>query len=528
MQLPSHNWDANSVKYGLELVGSLRLEILQGLKCILDKYHGENHTLEYYDLICGSWLENFTHNIYCAWREVLDDGRAIELSAIPLIWSLEQANMLTMDLGWHQHIKGVVSHFLEGEPFEFWAVDKNYVCNLKTRGNRSVSNLLNSITKSKPKILMTAPYYKCDRVEFLSALWSWRSWIALDNLHYRIPYEGSINIDWRRNISQEFRHSSCSLSEIVIALIPLYIPFALLEGFKLLRSSVLSLPIHRPIGFFTATGLHTNLIFKLLAAEWRQEGTLLLCHQHGGGYGLESQLTTEAYEVRVSDRFYSWGWANKNPAVFNLSPAISFPHKKKYVNRILLVCSDIPAVPYRLTHTPLLEAVEYMHRETYNFLMRLSARVNLTIRPYPQDFGWGALEKIRLAAPTHKIDTMTSFNTLLVNSRAVIFNSLGTGWLETLGLNIPTLCFYDQEIYIFRSDANRLIQELHRVGILHETAAGAARFLTSLGDNMEIWWCSFEVQEARNNFVESYAKFSTDWKKEWAEEFQYVIESSKY
>lgn len=168
-----------------------------------------------------------------------------------------------------------------------------------------------------------------------------------------------------------------------------------------------------------------------------------------------------------------------------------------------------------------------MHRETCTFLACLPDRSNLLVRPYPQDYGWGITDMMRKAAPdavfdNHRVGTFERF----AESRLVVQSYLGTGYLETLALNIPTVCFYDIDTYAFRTEAQPLMDGLESVGILHRSGKAAAHFVAALGDDPEGWWAKPEVQQARQNFVARYANFSSDWKIQWEREFRLAIEES--
>jgi putative transferase (TIGR04331 family) len=102
---------------------------------------------------------------------------------------------------------------------------------------------------------------------------------------------------------------------------------------------------------------------------------------------------------------------------------------------------------------------------------------------------------------------------------------LGTSWLETLGINTPTICFYDPDAYKFRSDAESLIEALTRVGILHTSGKSAAIHANKIDGNVQSWWLSTDVQLARTNFAEKFANFSTDWKSQWQREFSELLKS---
>ena len=101
----------------------------------------------------------------------------------------------------------------------------------------------------------------------------------------------------------------------------------------------------------------------------------------------------------------------------------------------------------------------------------------------------------------------------------VVHNYLGTSYLETLGLNIPTVCFYDYDMYKFRDEAIPYINELERVGILHRSGANAAQFVNQLGNQIQDWWTQPDLQSVCSKFVSQYANFNSNWIVEWEEAF---------
>jgi putative transferase (TIGR04331 family) len=166
-----------------------------------------------------------------------------------------------------------------------------------------------------------------------------------------------------------------------------------------------------------------------------------------------------------------------------------------------------------------------MHRETCEFLATLADCNNLLVRPYPQDYGWGFRKMMREAAPDAKFDDLRVGSLVrYAQSHLVVHNYLGTGYLETLALNIPTVCFYDNNAYAFRPEAQPLINGLESVGILHRSGKAAARFLNGLGEDPAGWWSKPEVQEARLDFIERYANFSPNWASQWEAEFRRAID----
>jgi putative transferase (TIGR04331 family) len=101
-------------------------------------------------------------------------------------------------------------------------------------------------------------------------------------------------------------------------------------------------------------------------------------------------------------------------------------------------------------------------------------------------------------------------------SRMVVFDNLGTGFLETLIGDVPTILFQNPNLWETRDEARPYLEDLRRAGILWESPESAAAKVAEVYDDPEAWWTQPAVQEARNRFVERYAYASPDWSKQWA------------
>ncbi|MCF8176914.1 MAG: LIC12162 family protein [Sulfuritalea sp.] len=498
------------------------------LKRLLDGYHRWERPERYYDIIAGDWLELFAHLTYSAMAESLAARDSIKLStAIPVCADLAAyLSIGEQQSGLHDHLSQAVTELLAGGSPQSWKFSASSAHIVRGGQPSLAHNALRSLATGRPDVLLVAPYFKCSRTEFASVLLGWRKWAAWDELLYPIRVSAMLDHKWRMNQACS-AGSANNFLEVLKVLLPLHLPVALLEGFMAYRNAVLALPVARPKVIYSANALHSHLTFKLLAAEWRNEGTRLLYHQHGGGYGIDRIFPFGDFEIRVADRFFSWGWRDDdNPKVQPLSPA-ALHCPKKIRKRVLLSCCDFPKVAYRLHFHPMPGTTQAMHRETCTFLACLPDRSNLLVRPYPQDYGWGITDMMRKAAPdavfdNHRVGTFERF----AESRLVVQSYLGTGYLETLALNIPTVCFYDIDTYAFRTEAQPLMDGLESVGILHRSGKAAAHFVAALGDDPEGWWAKPEVQQARQNFVARYANFSSDWKIQWEREFRLAIEES--
>ncbi len=519
-------WNAKEVASGLQAVGGCRTTLLGDLKLLLDDYHRWDKSLRYYDIIAGDWLEHFAHLTYAAMVEGLATAGSRPLrSPIPVSSDLAAHSSLRWrESGLHEHLRAAVAGLLAGGSPESWKFSAITVQIVSGGAESPGSRALRSFATSRPEVLLVDPYFKCGRAEIAATLFMWRRWATLDNLQYPVRLSATLDAKWRMNRASGIGTPN-DLLGVLRVLLPLHLPVALLEGFAAYRDATLAMPVRQPRAIYSANALHSQLTFKLLAAEWCDHGTRLLYHQHGGGYGLDRVHALEDYEVRVSDRYFTWGWSNAgNPKVKPLSPGAlkRATARREYV---LLCCCDYPKVVYRLHFQPMPGTIQVTHRATCEFLAALPERSNLLVRPYTHDFGWNFVDMMRRAAPDATFDSPgVGVFKRFAQSRLVVHNYLGTGYLETLALNIPTICFYDSDIYVFRQEAQSLMDGLESVGILHRSGKAAARFVVGLRDDPEGWWVKPEVQDARTRFVEQYANFSPDWKTQWETEFRRAID----
>lgn len=523
-------WNIATVTRALEQVHACRPTVLQEFKRLVDDYTGQGRSLEYYDLVAGDWLEQFIHLTYVAWRRVTGpEGPPGGEFVVPAIGNpLEFQRASLADPDFHRFLDTAVGALLAGASPSTWRFSQpaTEVCTPES-GTRWGKRLAQAIGDRNAPVLICSPHYRCTPFQWVGALWRLRRLARWDDLNESIRVPARFDAAWRRRQAAS-AGPALDLAGLLRAMLPLLVPMAFLECFEELRRAGHALPLARPRAVYAGQSLNGHLVARFLLAEWRREGTRLLNHQHGGGYGLDRIHTPEEFECRVADRFYSWGWTNDNPRV---TPMSSTPPPLDGVvaqgSRVALCCVDFPRFEYRLHFHPMPGSIQTMHEETVGFIRAFADRQGLVVRPYPYDYGWGFSDRLRREAAGATIDASgrRPFG-LYVASRLVVHNYLGTAWLETLAMGVPTVCFYDPCMYAFRPAARPYIEELERVGILHHNGRDAAHFVNGLGKDVPGWWRRADVQRARNTFVETYANFSPDWPTQWKREFESQIEAA--
>lgn len=275
---------------------------------------------------------------------------------------------------------------------------------------------------------------------------------------------------------------------------------------------------------FTANAHQSSIAFRHLAYAQRQRGSAIAVHQHGGGYGIDEYHLGEEHDLFFADNFYTWGWTREHSGTSVAPLPTAFPETSGADPGKHMLLMSVPVTSHFYRFQPFLmpSHVSRVIDETVSFCSGLVDGTDLRVRSSGAD----EFPMNRLSGSEANItidDLRESGSVAASRAQLVVHNYLGTSWLETLALNIPTVCFYDPEMYRPREAARPFIDVLSRVGVIHYSGKAAARFINELKGNPAVWWNKPEVQEAREAFVARYANFSNDWLDAWTTEFERLL-----
>ena len=524
-------WNAQRVSEGLAEIDSARGVVLANIKKLLDEYHGVEKSLRFYDILLGDWVERYLHLVYVASQQYAIGEQNSE--SRPKSIAIKPTSDTAEFFAAHQVLPELMLATLQVVSFlgtdSVRVVDDEVtVTNSAVRGWRDAMGavvLKLASLGTKPKIVFVKPFSGRTPRAWIFALISWRRWARQDDFNFSILLRIKIDARWRhKNLGSV--STETKLGEIANALVAAFLPVCALEGFVEFKAKVDQARPKRFEHVYSAQALWTHFAFKVLVAEWCEQGTKLHYHQHGGWYGLDETHVGELYEARVADFYYTWGWSRGNGNSSPLPPVTrSVAKSAKLFDS--LICFDQPQQIYRLQYFPLPGTLQTMYDQTAEFVRARSSKIDLRIRLFPGEYGSQQRDAILRANSGAIFDSSLEIFSQYASSRIVFHSYLGTSWLETLGNNIPTICFYDLDAYRFRSDAKDLLEDLVKVGILHLSGSSAAEKANAVEGDLDLWWMSEEVQTARRNFVNQYANFSSDWKEIWREHFTKVLKTSQ-
>ena len=310
----------------------------------------------------------------------------------------------------------------------------------------------------------------------------------------------------------------------VNSLVPTLIPRIYIEDFSKIRTGVLAKYPKNPEAIFTANLYQSDDRFKIWAAEKRAEGVPLILGQHGGTFGIARHNQTVDHQLRISDEFVSWGWDDDNFDSIIKLPSMQLSDRKNIVpcegGDILLVQTSLPRYFYCHYSVPVAgQFLDYL-KDQVCFLNELEPVLldilHIRLDQTRPSRAWAVENFFGEAGYSDKIDnTDQTLFECLEKCRVCVSTSNSTVFLETLALNFPTVVFWDQKYNEVSLDAQPYIDAMVKAKILFYDPAKAAMHLNNLGENIDGWWFSEEVQTVRMKVCDRYAYTSNDWLSQW-------------
>lgn len=265
-------------------------------------------------------------------------------------------------------------------------------------------------------------------------------------------------------------------------------------------------------------------IAKLWCANQSEKGTKLISIQHGGGYGTAKFFTNEYLEQKNYDKFLSWGWKEAIDSKVAIAPSLLICgkysernwHRKRNNNLILWAITETNRYPMQLESNLINYCQAY-----WDWQVRFANAVNqeilskivMRIRPASRYFNFlkSRLPNVNIHLPNNRGDYFDQ----LYKTKILISDNLGTVFHYSLMFNIPTIVYWDKNLWHLRDEAKLSYKELHSAGIYHETPEAAAKKLNEIANNPNEWWNSPLVQETREKFCNKYTLYSPTWVNEW-------------
>lgn len=527
--VPFHWADYAKLEKDYLYLDNLYEKLLSALTSQLNSYHGVNLPERYWRIYLGPWLAIFTQIFFERWESVNKALDMYKISAtavldIPVDQMIPPdmlmfSKMMTTD-EWNHYLFSIILNEVAGditvEHRQIVTVCDTYASVRQDDGEQFqqkaigvIKKVLNLLTR-RNKVFIGSSYLGFSNdlrlslklAQFPSAFRS----IEVKEVKPDIELRNKLNFSF--NPENDFEKK---LKSIIF----LHMPICMLEGYQVVKEMIHHLPYpSAPRVIFTSNFLAYDSMAMAYTAKHVSEGCKLVHGQHGG-YGIPAFMYAELHERKIADVFLSWGWSdavtqNIEP-VGMLNPVGNYERKKRRVpSDLLLVRGLWPRYTFRIDSgvgLSLNDAIE----DCLSFAAQLTDDIrdnSLLVRLYHRDYGFEEHYRWREKFPKVRIDEgKKSIADLVSASRLVIYTyNIGTGYLEYMNANIPTIAFWDMRASPVRKEAGPYFDALRHVGIFHDTPESAAKHVQTIWYDVEEWWFSQQVQKAKDDFCFHFAR----------------------
>ena len=508
----------------------IKSNLLITVSKFLNEFHQTNYSEKFWDIEIGFWLNVYVFNMFEAWEmmsSLLDEQgnflvKIRKYSDEDLIaQTMDELNNLTYNDEFKENIFFYIIKYRFSNNKRFSIEECR--CNstsLEVRKKSFRSNNKINFNKIILKIyyLLFSKIIKRQKYSILRSYLGAKDDLKLNFKLKQLPIFIS-NIFWickpdhtlRKKIKLNEKKDN-EFEKYLYKEIFSFMPVSFLEGFKKIEKKVneLTLP-QEPKRIFSSNILSKSLLTRYCAHKV-EIGAKLFLATHGGCYGHFNIHGSEEQERKISNLYLTYGWRDRNDQKVKpfgmIRPLIKF-NKNKQKDLLTMILPNYSIFSnHMLSRAP---SSYPCHTEAYfKIIDNLDNTIkskNLLIRVLARDKGMSVQSVFENKYPNIKIDSQkTSLSEMLSNTRIFLSPYSGTGFLETLALNIPTIVSEStNRNNLFRKNANKYYEILKEAKIYFDDQELLAKHINSIWNNHQEWWDSDKVQKAKNIFCNEFA-----------------------
>lgn len=531
-EVVQYHWDdRDRLAADYHSLQSIQDDVLVDLAQRLNEIHGVDHGIRYWRILLGPWLASFVQVLYDRWATTvvhLDHNRVSEtalldvepMSLVP--WGYSEFHQFISDDMWNHYVFGrlidehtpIPSRLIHRAGVvrsctDTYSLTRTRTRSWKTRVLQGFAHASSLFVRNGDAMLMSTYMPWRDELRVQRALGQVPVlWNMIPRQVVRVPTDSECRAWSLENGSED------PFVQILRSWIASHVPTAYMEGYESLveQSEKMGWP-DRPSVVFTSNSHFGDEVFKVWVAERVERGAPLVIGQHGGHSGVGRFSSTNDHEIAISDRFFSWGWSDDNrPEVTPIGQLKGF--QPLGVNHAvqadaLMVLNVLPRYSYNLYDVPIAgQWIEYFEDQCA-FVDELPAtlREALVVRLYEHDFGWDQEKRWwdRYPDLSYQTNSVNLFSSV-ASARIFISTYNSAAFLESISMDIPTVVFWNTEHSSIADSAAEVFDLLGSVGIFHQDPRSASRHVASVWNDVNAWWQSQVVREARDVLMDRLSR----------------------
>jgi len=520
----------------LKIVRSIEYCLLTEICYILNNYHNVNYSHRAWQIILGPWLRRYTEVIYnriqtlkqCLSKYNIEGTTKIVADYFPLVthdyseWSFAANNET-----WNSYLYGQLLSLLNLQQFPIELINikqEQYSSAVRTNlqktekksishtGEAILSKLARVLQRDDDALIISSYLPRKEELKLHLALGQVSPKWGIT----RVKYTENVNTELRCNLKAGFGTSNVSeFLAVARSLLFETVPTCYLENFITLRKTAERLGWPRkPKFIFTSNNFNSDEAFKVWTAGQVDSGVKYIVGQHGNNYGTRKYNSINKIEETTADTFLTWGWTDglqqHQPAFIFKIAGIS---SAQYDPTGALLLIELHSGNSNTYWDDYAEHLYYYYPDQQRFVECLSPvckeRLIIRLHNSHKHLNWNDEARWKDFDNTLQIETgKTPIFQMIRKSRLVVHSYDSTGILEALSLNIPTVAFWQNGLEHVRDSAMPYYQKLVDAGIVHLSPGSVAEKVNQIWDDVDGWWNSSVVQEARSFFCDRYARKS--------------------
>jgi putative transferase (TIGR04331 family) len=525
-----YHWDDRSLlKMDLIYLTEVYENLLPDISSVLNEIHGTTHSVRYWRIVTGHWLFFFIQVFFDRWSSV---SKACSLYPHMRMKSIVDSKFnlpaqdsrsfdsLTSTDDWNERLYSEIvrdQNFLQSSNISMAErlspeAARNYTKAL-VRGNfnQYFKKALRASSFASPN--RSSRFYLHE--EYLSISNHMRLAMRLGDLPYlslrqstRLTEFAEGFRDWE--IGQDA--SEDQFVKVFCRFLPRYMPRVFLEGYdENSKYALRRIKARNPKVIFTCNAFNTDDVWKLYSADKVEAGAKLVIGQHGGNYGIGLMSAMQNEEIAIADSYLTWGWNDESKPRVIAAPATKLIAKlseESSRTKCVHVLASMPRYSGWLYSAPMGPQYSSYLNDQLSFVRKLKGtpKDHLVARSTADDFGWDLEQTWKSQFPDVQFDKGSrSFRKAIQEAKLVVATYNATTFLETFSANIPTVIFWNPELWELNNEAEDYFQRLKSCNIYFDDPTNCASFINRHWDEIDSWWDSQEVRKAVVSFCDRYA-----------------------
>ena len=501
---------------------------LNELIIFLNNYHNKKYSKRYWSIILGPWLYRFISSISFKWnlinslksKNYIFFKKEINSKDIIPLGIEDYTKIADSDYWNHYSYMKIIEHSFPNKfkikkagkiitNFEKEIIYKK----LKNKNVKSILSLLiqkflNFLPQNKDSLIFST--YMSNFQEIKLNFLVNKSFLFYKSLRPYLLFERKQLFKIKRKNYKKLKSSNSGVENFLSKELLNFMPSSYLENFKDVGNIVNQIPFPKiPKTIFTTIGINRSTLMDRYIAENIENGTTLILAQHGGAYFQNRLHFNSNYEVDISDKYLSWGNIKKKKVIpIGIIKSLSDTSKKS--NKIILEVRKRAGYIGEIKNDNGFSEIKKYYDNLCVFFSLLKGNKiceNLFIKLHPYQTFWNEKKKFLSHNSELKfLDSKRGMIKEMNTAKLIIHTFCGTGHLESLAINKPTLILFVNNLNLFDDKSKNYFKKLIKLGIVHRTPESLFKALKDLDSEkkIEYWWNSKKRQDLlkkyRNDF----------------------------